>query len=80
MSVYATREFWTATCERAVKTVAQSAAALLTGDSIGILDVDWAQIGSVAGLAGVVSVLTSVASAKISGDGPSLSGEELKKP
>ena len=55
-----TLAFWKATAERGVKTVAQSAAALLVGDGLGILTVDWVSVGSVAGLAGVVSVLTSV--------------------
>lgn len=77
MSVYASTAFWVATGERAVKTVAQAGAALLTGDGIGLLDVDWAQIGSVAGLAGVVSVLTSIASARIGSDGPSLGDAEV---
>lgn len=48
--------------ERAVKTAAQSAVALLTAGATGVLDVDWGQTGSVAGLAAVVSILTSLAS------------------
>ena len=52
--------FWKATAERGIKTTAQSAAALLVGDGLGLLTVDWVSVGSVAGLAGVVSVLTSV--------------------
>lgn len=55
--------FWRSVVERAVKTFAQGAAALLVGDGLGLLTVDWATVGSVAGLAAVVSVLTSVASA-----------------
>lgn len=55
------------TAERAIKTVAQTLVALLSADGVlGILNVNWPQMASVAGLAGVVSVLTSVASA---GDG-----------
>ena len=61
MSRYADKRFWTDTFDRAVSTVAQAAVAALTADATGILDVDWAQIMSVAGLAGAVSVLTSVA-------------------
>lgn len=75
MSIYTSGAYWTATAERAVKTVAQSAAALLVGNGVGILDVDWSQIGSVSALAGIVSVLTSVASAQIGGDGPSVGPE-----
>ena len=65
-------EFAKASAERAVKTFAQSAVALLTANATGLLEVDWVQIGSVSGLAAVVSILTSVASAPFGGDGPSL--------
>jgi len=48
--------------ERAIKTVAQTAlASIAASQIIGILDVDWVQIASVAGLAGVLSILTSIA-------------------
>lgn len=68
--------FVKATLERAVKTFAQSAVALITANATGLLDVDWAQLMSVAGLASVVSVLTSIASAPFGGDGPSLTSAE----
>lgn len=55
-----TKTFALAVLERAVKTFAQAAAALLTASGIGLLDADWLQILSVAGMAAVVSVLTSV--------------------
>jgi hypothetical protein len=61
MSKYANRQFWIDTADRAVATIAQTAVATLTAGVTGILDVDWAQILSVAGLAGAVSVLTSIA-------------------
>lgn len=61
MSKYANKAFWVDTFDRAVATVAQAAVAVLTADVTGLLDVDWVQIASVAGLAGAVSVLTSVA-------------------
>ena len=48
--------------ERAVKTAAQSAVGVLSAGALGVLDVDWGAVGSVAGLAAVVSVLTSIAS------------------
>lgn len=48
--------------ERAVKTIAQSALATIAADQvIGVLDVDWVTVASVALLAGVLSILTSVA-------------------
>lgn len=61
MSKYANKAFWTDTFDRAVSTVAQAAVAVLTANVTGLLDVDWVQIASVSGLAGAVSVLTSVA-------------------
>jgi hypothetical protein len=70
-----TRKFWTAAGERAVKTLAQTAVALLAGDGVGLLDVDWLRIGSVAGLAAVLSLLMSIGSAKVRDDTPSLAGE-----
>lgn len=60
-SKYADKTFWVDTFDRAVSTVAQAGVATLTAGVTGILDVDWVQIASVAGLAGAVSVLTSVA-------------------
>lgn len=66
------RLFWVETIERAVKTSAQTAAALLVGDGAGLLTVDWTAIGSVAGLAAVGSVLTSLASGTVGDDSPSL--------
>lgn len=49
--------------ERAIKTVAQTMVALLTAGSVpGLLAVNWVMLFSVSGLAGLVSVLTSIAS------------------
>jgi len=58
-----TRAFWMGAAERGIKTTAQSAVAVLTADVTGLLDVDWTTTASVAGLAGLVSVLTSIATA-----------------
>lgn len=71
MSIF-TRKFWLDTIERSAKTWAQSAAALLVGNGVGLLDVDWVSVLSVAGLAGVVSVLTSIGSGYVGDDSPSL--------
>ena len=46
---------------RAVKTMAQSALAVLGSGMIGVLDVDWLNLVSVAIMAGICSVLTSIA-------------------
>ncbi|MCP3800207.1 holin [Allokutzneria sp. A3M-2-11 16] len=56
--------FWLAAFERAVKTFAQTAAATLGASTVGILDAPWTAALSVAGMAAVLSVLTSVASIK----------------
>lgn len=61
MSKYASKTFWVDTFDRAVATIAQAAVAVLTANVTGLLDVDWVQIASVSGLAGAVSVLTSIA-------------------
>lgn len=71
--------YWIAVTERAVKTVSQTAAALLVGSGAGLLDVDWVSVVSVSGLAGLVSVLTSIGSGYVGNDGPSLAGEDLER-
>ena len=45
---------------RAVKTMAQTAVSMLTGNAVGIMDADWIAVASIAGMAGVVSLLTSI--------------------
>ena len=55
------QSFWNYAFERAAKTVAQSAVAVLTVEAINDLStVNWVMVGSVAALAGLVSFLTSV--------------------
>lgn len=57
---------------RAAKTIAQTAVGMLTGNMVGIMDVDWLAVLSVSALAGVISLLTSVAGlpeAKTESDG-----------
>lgn len=46
---------------RAIKTFAQSAVAMLGGDMVGVLDVQWPAVLSVSATAAIVSLLTSVA-------------------
>lgn len=58
-----TRVFWVGAAERALKTVAQSIAAVLGVGAVGILSVDWVQTLSVAATAGLLSILTSIADA-----------------
>lgn len=55
------KRYWDYAGERAAKTVAQTALATITAAGvIGVLEVDWVQILSVAALAGIMSLLTSV--------------------
>lgn len=46
---------------RAIKTVAQTAVALIGTNAIGITEVNWVGVASGAALAGIVSLLTSLA-------------------
>ena len=46
---------------RAIKTVAQTAVGMLSGEMLGVMEVDWLAIASVSAVAGIVSLLTSVA-------------------
>lgn len=46
---------------RAVKTIAQTAVGMLSGEMLGIMDADWLAVVSVSAMAGVVSILTSLA-------------------
>lgn len=63
MSIYLSKKFWGGTLERAVKTFAQSAVALITAEYTSLIEIDILSLVSVAGLAAIVSVLTRVASA-----------------
>lgn len=75
MSIW-TRTFWRAAAERSIKTLCQAAAALIVADGTGLLDTDWLTVASVAGMAAVVSLLTSVGSDALTGSGPSLTDAE----
>ena len=48
--------------DRAVRTAAQTAVALIGTGAVGVIDVDWQNVASVSVVAALVSVLTSVAS------------------
>lgn len=59
MNRWATGAFWSDTIERAVRTAAQAALGVIGAGAVGLLDVEWGTTASVAGLAAVVSLLTS---------------------
>lgn len=60
-----TWNFWKQALERAIKTAAQVAAALLGVSGLGILDVNWKSVGSIVALAVVASLLTSIGTAGV---------------
>lgn len=56
-----TADFWKTSGEAAIKAAAAAALAVIGTDQfISAMAVDWAQVGGVALLAGVVSLLTSI--------------------
>lgn len=56
-----TKQWWRAAGIRAVKTMAQTGVALIGTGAVGFTDLDWVRIASVAGVAAVLSLLTSIA-------------------
>ena len=57
-----TKEWLLMAAERSIKTVAQTALATIgAAQVLGLFEVDWTQVVSVALLAGAMSVLTSIA-------------------
>lgn len=75
MSNYATADFWKGSLERAIRTAAQTAIALIGTDQVGILNLDWEQIGSVTATATLLSLLMSIAGGG-AGSGPSFTNAE----
>ena len=54
------KEFWKAAGSRAIRTMAQTAIATI-GTSAFMQDINWYLVGSASLLAGIISVLTSIA-------------------
>lgn len=54
-------EFWKAALIRAIRTMAQTAVALIGTNAVGVTTVDWFGVASGAALSGIVSILTSIA-------------------
>lgn len=55
-----TRDFWKAAAIRAIRTVAQTAVATI-GTAVVLSDVNWSVVLSASFLAGILSMLTSIA-------------------
>ena len=72
-----TKAFWQSVAERAIKTFAQSAASILISAGVGLLAADWVGCVSAAGMAMLISVLTSIASGASTDGSPSLAAEKL---
>lgn len=56
-----TKKWLKAASVRAVKTIAQTAVSLIGTNAMGLTEVDWVAVLSASVLAGIVSILTSVA-------------------
>lgn len=54
------KNWFKAAAVRALKTIAQTAVGMLTGNMVGIMEVDWIAVLSVSAMAGIVSILTSI--------------------
>ena len=54
------KDFWKAALIRAVRTICQTAIAMI-GTSVMLTDVNWVAVASASALAGVLSILTSIA-------------------
>ena len=75
MSTIYSRAFWRDASERSVKSAAQAAILALGGSAVNVLTLDWATLAGAAGGGALLSLLTSLASAGITGrDSASLAG------
>ena len=52
--------WWAAAGVRALRTAAQASLALIGTTAVGLTQVDWLGVGSAAGLAAILSILTSL--------------------
>lgn len=64
-----TTSFWKSAAERAIKTVAQALIAVLAATTFDWFSADWRAIAGTAATAGVLSLLSSIASAGIADKG-----------
>ncbi len=64
-----TRFFWLDLVERALKTAAQVFVTVIAAAGAGLMDSDWRAAFSAAGMAAILSVVTSIASGIVKPDG-----------
>lgn len=69
------KNFWKAAIVRAIKTIAQTAVSMLTVGQA-VLDVDWLNVVSVSAVAGLISLLTSIATGLPEVDADASASEE----
>ena len=62
--IFTDKNFWAYAAERAIKTAAQTAVAVLGAGMVSLLTIDFASLVAVAGGAALLSVFTSVAGYK----------------
>ena len=62
--IFTDKNFWAYAAERAIKTAAQTAVAVLGAGMVSLLSIDFASLVAVAGGAALLSILTSVAGYK----------------
>lgn len=75
-----TKRFWEAAAERAIKAAAWCAGSTLAAAGAGLIDADWVGVASASGMAGLLSLLGSVASDAATGGGPSITKAEVIPP
>lgn len=61
MKTLTSKEFWSATAGRAIRSAAQGAITMVGITAVGMHEVDWLIVASGAGLMAILSILTSIA-------------------
>jgi hypothetical protein len=56
--------FWSYSGERAIKTFAQTAVAMIGTNTVGLFELDWISVVGVSGTAALLSILTSIVAVK----------------
>jgi len=78
MSVYATQAFWAGAVERMIKVFASALLGAIGTGTVGVFDIDWPAAASIAAMAGIVSLLTSVAQPEFTSGVPRVPATELQ--